>query len=109
MPRRLLALAGILTLFGAAAAVAPARAESRAAWFQSLRQPQTGMSCCSLADCHAATADWRGDGWWAKVDGEWMPVPKSKLLKKTSIDGQAYICTGPMRTIYCFVPPMLGM
>ncbi|HVV94718.1 MAG TPA: hypothetical protein VHD15_15000 [Hyphomicrobiales bacterium] len=98
-------------VLGAVAALSlPAHAEGdRASWFHSLRQPATGMSCCDIADCHATQADWRQGGWWAKVDGEWEPVPGEKLLKKTSIDGQAYVCSGPEHVIYCFVPPVLGM
>lgn len=109
MLRSHIGLAGVLAL-AIAAAPGYARAENaRAAWFRSLKQPMTGMSCCAMADCHQTTADWRGDGWWARIEGQWTPIPRGKLLDKTSIDGQAYVCTGPMRTIYCFVPPTLGM
>ena len=38
---------------------AVANSEDRGAWFKSLRQPGTGMSCCDIADCHRTVADWR--------------------------------------------------
>jgi hypothetical protein len=110
MSRFVSALARAGVVFAFAALSLPVHAEgNRASWFHSLKQPVTGMSCCDIADCHATQADWRQGEWWAKVEGEWQPVPKSKLLKKTSIDGQAYVCSGPSRVIYCFVPPVLGM
>jgi hypothetical protein len=110
MPRYARATARTAAVLAVAALGLPAHAAGdRASWFHSLRQPQTGMSCCDVADCHATEADWRGHGWWAKVDGEWEPVPGEKLLKKTSIDGRAYVCSGPQHVIYCFVPPVLGM
>ena len=84
-------------------------AEDRGAWFKSLRQPKTGMSCCDISDCRRTTADWRDGQWWARVEGEWTPIPQEKQLEKVSIDGDAYVCSGPTRVIYCFVPPTFGM
>ena len=83
------------------------------AWFKSLKQPGSGISCCDIADCHKTEAEWRGNQWWAKVDGEMVPVPGDKVLKnKQSVDGEAYICTAESqvrpRLIYCFVPKNMG-
>ena len=40
-------------MIGAANAYPPPDADmSLAPWFQGLRQPGTGMMCCSIADCH---------------------------------------------------------
>ena len=94
-----------------------AQAGERSDWFESLKMPGTIASCCGLGDCHRADADWRKGQWWAVVDGEWRPVPKSQVLTSPpSIDGAAYVCTGtpswavdaplPAKSpIYCFVPP----
>ena len=42
-------------LAGVAEANPPPDADmSLAPWFQSLKQPGTGMSCCSMADCRPA-------------------------------------------------------
>jgi len=110
MPQFARATAWSAALLAATAFSLPVHAEGdRATWFHSLKQPQTGMSCCDVADCHSTQADWRQGGWWALVDDEWVPVPSNRLLNKTSIDGQAYVCTGPDRLIYCFVPPVFGM
>lgn len=88
---------------------AVASSEDRGAWFKSLRQPGTGMSCCDIADCHRTVADWREGQWWAIVEGAWTPIPPAKELKKLSLDGEAYVCSGTARTIFCFVPPITSM
>jgi hypothetical protein len=62
---------------------AVANSEDRGAWFKSLRQPGTGMSCCDIADCHKTVADWRGGQWWAIVQGAWTPIPPGKELKSS--------------------------
>jgi hypothetical protein len=87
----------------------PAAAEEdRGAWFKSLRQPDTGFSCCDISDCRRAEADWREGQWWAVVGGEWTAIPPDKELEKQSIDGEAYVCSSPTRRIYCFVKPTFG-
>jgi hypothetical protein len=101
---------GLLVAGCASAALAGDRGD----WFESLKMPGTKASCCDLADCHPADADWRSNQWWAFVDGEWQAVPQWKVLTSPhSIDGSAYICTGSYSwtiggkstPIYCFVPP----
>lgn len=89
--------------------VRPAFSEDRGAWFKSLKQPDTGYSCCDIADCRRTDADWHGGQWWAVVSGEWTPIPAEKELDKQSLDGDAYVCSSPNRRIYCFVKPTLAM
>jgi hypothetical protein len=89
--------------------VGPAFSEDRGNWFKSLKQPDTGYSCCDIADCRRTDADWHGGQWWAVVGGQWTPIPPDKELKKQSIDGDAYVCSSPTRHIYCFVRPALAM
>lgn len=118
----------------AAAAELGAGESSRAAWFRSLKQPGTNLSCCDISDCRRTKAEWRGNGWVAEVampDGtkRWTPIPAERVLKQPhSIDGEAYLCqsagsvAGPAYlngiglvtqgesepTIYCFIPPDMG-
>ena len=82
--------------------------QDRHAWFKSLMQPDTGISCCDISDCRRTDADWRQGQWWAKVDGDWTPIPRNKELNRQSIDGDAYVCAGTKRTIFCFVKPDTG-
>lgn len=84
------------------------QAEDRGSWFKSLKQNITGASCCDISDCRRADADWRKGQWWADVQGEMTPIPPEKVLAKHSIDGEAYVCSGYDRRIYCFVPPILS-
>jgi hypothetical protein len=104
----------IRLLIGIAFALAPlagAAAEERGTWFQSLKQPGSGISCCDVADCHQTSADWRDGQWWAIVRSKWTAIPRDRVLGKKSIDGEAYVCnseSGSLPTIYCFVPPNMG-
>ena len=83
--------------------------ENRRAWFKSLTQPTTGGSCCDLSDCARTDADWHDGQWWAVVSGEWTAIPRDRELDKQSIDGDAYVCSSPSRSIYCFVKPTMAM
>ena len=93
----------------AVSCVAVAKAEDRSTWFHSLLQPGTGVSCCDVSDCRKAQANWHSGQWWATVDGQWTPIPPNTELSKRSIDGDAYVCAGANRYVYCFVKPDLSM
>ena len=88
---------------------------ARSQWFRSLRQPDTGLSCCDISDCKRTEADWKQGSWWANVRGLKRPVPPEKVLEKPrSIDGEAYVCATEIgnpayATIYCFIPPNMAM
>jgi hypothetical protein len=118
--------AALVVIFCAATAL-PAAANERRDWFDSLRQPGSGKSCCDIADCVRTDADWRNGGWWVEMRGHWVPVPPSAIVRDTaSIDGSAYVCAAvwPMGLarplpaemaiailrdgIFCFVPPDMG-
>jgi hypothetical protein len=100
----------------AAIAAFPAIAEeTKGDWFKSLKQPITGASCCDISDCKRTKAEFKGGQWWADVpgggakDAQVTPIPNEKVLKdKFSFDGEAYVCSGYDRRIYCFVPPSPG-
>lgn len=84
-------------------------AQSRSEWFKSLKQPGSTASCCDISDCKRTKANWEKGQWWADVQGEWTPIPNEKVLKDTpSIDGDAYVCSGYARRIYCFIKPSPG-
>ncbi len=98
-----------LILLGVSHVIAapPPDADGRySGWFQDLRQPGTGSSCCSLADCRMT--DYRGtpQGYEALVYGRWIVVPQEKILRGiTNPTGRAVVCAHPDGTILCFVTP----
>ncbi len=84
------------------------------AWFQSLRQPATGLSCCSISDCRMTEYRAGQEGYEVLIDehvipgakAHWVPVPQDKVLR--GIDnptGRAVVCAHPDGEILCFVTP----
>lgn len=97
------ALAGSIALARRAAGAPPAGADPNSelgAWFQGLRQPGTGSSCCSLSDCRATDYRELGDRYevlvdekWGVAPPAWVEVPPDKIL--TKIDnptGRGVLC-----------------
>ena len=75
-------------------------------WFESLRQPGTGVSCCSISDCRPVQYRLSNSGYEALIDSGWVRIPKDKILHhQTNPLGRAVLCRSPASgTIYCFVP-----
>ena len=77
---------------------------SLAPWFQSLRQPGTGASCCSLADCRQADYRVQDGHYEAFVDGSWRKVPPETVLQRSdNPTGRAVVCYTPYRGVMCFI------
>jgi hypothetical protein len=97
-----------ISLIGAIASAAPPdNADGTLApWFQSLRQPGTGISCCSMADCRATEYRTSAVGYEAFIDDKWLAVPADRVLDHTNNPtGRAIVCYMPGRGILCFVRP----
>src|SRR5215212_9154635 len=47
-------------------------------WFESLKQPGTGVSCCSISDCRPVQYRLASDGYEALIDSGWVRVPEDK-------------------------------
>ena len=65
-------------------------------WYQELKQPGTGYSCCNgtvagiEGDCRPTRAYLTDEGQWrALVDGQWVLVPPRAVLKQLAPDGRA--------------------
>jgi hypothetical protein len=108
-PRHAVAAAFIaVSLIGAIASAAPPdNVDGKLApWFQSLRQPGTGISCCSMADCRATEYRTSATGYEAFIDDKWLAVPPDRVLDHTdNPTGRAIVCYMPGRGILCFVRP----
>ena len=61
-------------------------------WYQTLKQPQTGMSCCSGRDCRPTSVRRGNESIEVEVDGEWIPVPRDRILDVPSPDLGAHVC-----------------
>jgi len=97
-----------VSLIGAIASASPPdNADATLApWFQSLRQPGTGISCCSMADCRVTEYRTNGVGYEAFIDDKWLAVPPDRVLQHTdNPTGRAIVCYMPGRGILCFVRP----
>jgi hypothetical protein len=102
------AVVGVCVMAGYAAA------QDRGAWFKSLRQPGTNISCCDVSDCKRTEAEYEGGGWVAdSVNptqlGQRVVIPDASIVRNIpSIDGEAYLCQSPTGRVYCFIPPSPG-
>lgn len=101
-------------LISAAQARPPAGADPNSPlgqWYNSLRQPQDGISCCSLADCRPVEMQLGKDHYWIFVGrqftagpNKWMQVPDNVILHVPNNAGQPVACWSPESGLLCFVP-----
>jgi hypothetical protein len=101
----------------ATAAPPPNTALTYQQWFESMEQPgDHHLPCCSLADCHFATARATMVGFEVAIDNSWVVVPPDRILQRVSNPtGRAVVCYrhildiendhGDMIRIFCFVRP----
>ncbi len=86
------------------AAPPPDADPAMAPWYHSLRQPGSGISCCSMADCRPVDYRTVNDHYEAFIEGEWRPVPPEKVLTRAdNPTGRAVVCWTKMSGIMCFV------
>jgi len=75
-----------------------------APWFNSLRQPGTGVSCCSISDCRPVDYRVSGAGYEVWIENGWRQVPADKILQgRDNPIGRAVVCWTPALGIMCFV------
>lgn len=74
-------------------------------WFLSLKQPGSGVSCCSISDCRMTDLKIEGQHYWAKdQEGNWLEIPDDKILRISNPTARAVLCAAGGH-VYCFVPP----
>lgn len=52
-------------------------------WFNEQVSPESGRSCCSIADGHETQEKIVNGQYWVTVNGKWYPVPPSRVIYKT--------------------------
>lgn len=73
-------------------------------WYNGLRHPSSGASCCDQRDCRPTRAFVDDDGnWRAQLNGRWVKVPKHAVLNTRAPDGNSHICANEAGIILCFV------
>ena len=79
-------------------------------WYQDLRQPGTGYSCCNGSargnegDCRPTRAYQDDEGrWFALLNGRWVAIAPQVILDRMSPDGRAHLCANPYGRIFCFL------
>jgi hypothetical protein len=100
-------LAAALIIAGGARAAPPDGADPNgpmADWYRSLQAPDTGGSCCSLADCRPVEARQAGVHWEIWTETGWQAVPLQRVLRRENLDGRPIACRR-LGEILCFVPP----
>lgn len=109
-----MAVAAGLALSQAAVAAPPDNPNpALAPWFESLKQPGTGASCCSIADCRTVEFRQDRDGYEVLIDGRWklsapfwLRVPPNRIIDRTdNPTNRAVVCFTPEAGILCFVRP----
>jgi hypothetical protein len=82
-------------------------------WFESLKQPGTGASCCSIADCRTVESRQDRDGYEVLIDGRWkmsvpfwLRVPPNRIINRIdNPTNRGVVCFTPEAGILCFVRP----
>lgn len=111
------------TLFALLLLVSPAIAQEghfgqdHDAWHEQfygpLQAPDTGGACCHLADCRPTSGRQVGDHYEVKINGAWVRVLPSKVVKVSAPDQGFHVCTpqpfdGNPDHVYCVVLPPEG-
>ena len=58
-------------------------------WFESLKQPGTGVSCCSISDCRPVQYRLVPEGYEALVGSLWVHVPDDRVPAQSEEPGGA--------------------
>ena len=70
------------------------------AWYETLKQPGSGMSCCNNQDCRPTSSRVVGENVQVEVDGEWTTVPPDKILNAQAPDLGAHVCAPKASSLY---------
>jgi len=79
-------------------------------FYQSLLRPDAKTPCCNLTDCRPTSGKRVDKHYEVKVNGAWVSVPPSKILKQSAPDLGFHVCApfkfdGQPDHLYCVVVP----
>lgn len=83
-------------------------------FYMQLQRPDNGGSCCNLTDCRPTSGRAVDDHYEVKVNGIWITVLPSKIVRKVAPDLGFHVCA-PIYNfgykpsdIYCVIVPPEG-
>lgn len=123
MPRTIALLLLLAVMLVHAGAVRAQDGHSR--WhhyYQSWKQPGTGVSCCNArividgrdvtGDCEPTKAEIRNGQWfmWLRQESRWLPIPEAKIIRERNPSSEeGHLCFDTRtKAILCAVPPDTG-
>ena len=79
-------------------------------FYRTLERPDTKTPCCNLTDCRPTSGRQVDGHYEVKVNGAWVSVPLSKILKQSAPDLGFHVCApfkfdGQPDHLYCVVVP----
>jgi hypothetical protein len=81
-------------------------------WHQSfyrmLQRPDGKGSCCNLTDCRPTSGRTVDGHYEVKVNGAWVSVPQTKIIRQAAPDGGYHVCApynfkGQPEELYCVI------
>lgn len=113
-------IAAVALILAVAALLAPRKARSQegqlghghdhwhAEFYSRLLRPDTKTSCCNLTDCRPTSGRALGGRYQVKVNGAWVSVPVSKIIREAAPDGGFHVCApvnfdGTPENLYCVI------
>lgn len=89
----------------AVAAMPPGERGEFSQWFETLRNPDTMVSCCGSSDCRFHPTRMVGSHYEAHIQGTWRVVPADRVIVGiANPTGQPVVCWHPNLGVICFVP-----
>src|SRR5437660_3856914 len=61
-------------------------------FYNTLARPDGKGSCCNLTDCRPTSGRTVDGHYEVKVDGAWISVPQSKIIRQSAPDGGYHVC-----------------
>jgi len=92
MFRKLLLTTTLLPSFALAAPPPGPIDPEMGAWYESLRQPETGRRCCSISDCRSYVSRINKDHYEIFLHNRWFTVPEEVILHRENKTGMAVAC-----------------
>jgi hypothetical protein len=77
-------------------------------FYNTLQRPDGKGSCCNLTDCRPTSGRSVNGHYEIKVNGIWISVPQTKIIRRSAPDGGYHVCApynfkGHPEDLYCVI------